>query len=355
MPHRGRPNASRLVPHTVRALAEVTGIDLDRALRRALTGDRRARLRPLGRRAPGQGSATATGGGVDRRATLGTVGRLIAVVLFIAVLVPGVLLAPGLVAGRRPPGGGRRLGRARPSRRRRARRRCSGRRSTAGGCGGSGFLLGIAGVIGSVVLFAEASVFLWVPVLVVGLLAGVLLAEVTRPRPRWKTAVPPRRPRQGEQISRLAGLDDARPPSPPSWSLAVALWRDGDLADGVACGRARRPAGRVAAGRGGAAAGAAASAAGRGRRRAGRRGAAHLDGAPGHRRRHACSALLPLGRAAAGRAAIDLATGCPRALDLLPVALVAGGFSALAAGLAVAGFLLTWLRPVRANARALAG
>jgi TatD DNase family protein len=28
MPHRGRPNASRLVPHTVRALAEVTGSDL---------------------------------------------------------------------------------------------------------------------------------------------------------------------------------------------------------------------------------------------------------------------------------------------------------------------------------------
>ena len=28
MPHRGRPNSSRLVPHTVRALAEVTGTDL---------------------------------------------------------------------------------------------------------------------------------------------------------------------------------------------------------------------------------------------------------------------------------------------------------------------------------------
>jgi TatD DNase family protein len=27
MPHRGRPNASRLVPHTVRALAEVTGTE----------------------------------------------------------------------------------------------------------------------------------------------------------------------------------------------------------------------------------------------------------------------------------------------------------------------------------------
>jgi TatD DNase family protein len=28
-PLRGRPNASRLVPHTVRALAEVTGTDLE--------------------------------------------------------------------------------------------------------------------------------------------------------------------------------------------------------------------------------------------------------------------------------------------------------------------------------------
>jgi TatD DNase family protein len=30
MPHRGRPNASRLVPHTIRALSEVTGVDLAR-------------------------------------------------------------------------------------------------------------------------------------------------------------------------------------------------------------------------------------------------------------------------------------------------------------------------------------
>jgi len=29
MPHRGRPNASRLVPHTVRALADVTGVQLE--------------------------------------------------------------------------------------------------------------------------------------------------------------------------------------------------------------------------------------------------------------------------------------------------------------------------------------
>jgi hypothetical protein len=34
---------------------------------------------------------------------------------------------------------------------------------------------------------------------------------------------------------------------------------------------------------------------------------------------------------------------------------VAGCFSVLAAGIAVAGFLLTWLRPVPSGARALAG
>jgi TatD DNase family protein len=28
-PHRGRPNASRLVPHTVRALAAVRGVDVE--------------------------------------------------------------------------------------------------------------------------------------------------------------------------------------------------------------------------------------------------------------------------------------------------------------------------------------
>ncbi len=28
VPHRGRPNGSRLVPHTVRALADVTGVEL---------------------------------------------------------------------------------------------------------------------------------------------------------------------------------------------------------------------------------------------------------------------------------------------------------------------------------------
>jgi hypothetical protein len=64
-------------------------------------------------------------------------------------------------------------------------------------------------------------------------------------------------------------------------------------------------------------------------------------------------ALLPLG-ALLLTAGVDpdrVSVG----VDLLPVTLVAGGFSALAAGIAVAAFLLTWLRPVPANARALAG
>jgi hypothetical protein len=65
-------------------------------------------------------------------------------------------------------------------------------------------------------------------------------------------------------------------------------------------------------------------------------------------------ALLPLG-ALLLTAGIDRGDRVTDSFDLLPVALVAGGFSALAAGVAVAVFLLTWLRPVRAGARALAG
>jgi hypothetical protein len=64
--------------------------------------------------------------------------------------------------------------------------------------------------------------------------------------------------------------------------------------------------------------------------------------------------LLPLGSLLL-LAGIELGDRVTKSVDLLPVALVAGGFSALAAGVAVAVFLLTWLRPVRASAPALAG
>ena len=284
------------------------------------------------------------------RATINTVGRLIAVILFVAVLVPGVLLGRAwwLAAGRRAVAGGSvELAEPTPEGTLALQRQAQhGRRLRR-----LGFLLGIAGVMASVALFAEASVFLWLPVIVVGLLAGVLLAEVTRPRPRWKTAVPPRRPRQGEQISGwLVGT--MRVTAVATLALAGALWRSGDLAGGVTAAVFAVPAAgwllaEVALLRALLrplpAAGADVPV-----DEALRTWTAHLVTAAA-----TVLALFPLG-------ALLLAAGVDsdrvsEGLDLLPVALVAGGLSALAAGLAVAAFLVTWLRPVRAIAPALAG
>jgi hypothetical protein len=306
------------------------------------SGGRQCHRGPLRKR------GTARGRDVARRATIGGVGRLIAVILFIAVLVPGVLLGRAwwLAAGLRAVAGGSiELAEPTPEGTQALQRQAQhGRRVRR-------LLLGIAGVIGSVVLFAEASVFLWVPMLVVGLLAGVLLAEATRPSPRWKTAVPPRRPRQGEQISawlvwtmRAAVLAEL--------ALAVVLQRSGDLPAGVARAALVVPLlGWLLA------EGALLRALLRPLPAQGadvpvdealRTWTAHLVTAAA-----SVLALLPLGT-------LLLIAGVnpdhdSEGFDLLPVALVAGGFSALAAGIAVAGFLLTWLRPVRANARALAG
>ena len=277
-------------------------------------------------------------------------GRLIAVVLFIAVLAPGVLLGRAwwLAAGRRAVASGAvEFAELTPEGNQALQRQAQhGRRVRR-----LGLLLGIAGVVGSVVVFAEASVFLWVPVLVVGLLGGVLLAEATRPRPRWRTAVPARRPRQGEQISgwlvwtmRAAVLAEV--------VLAVALRRDGDLRVGVALAVIAVPlvgwllaetALLRALFRPMPAAGADVPV-----DEALRTWTTHLVTAAA-----SVLELLPLGTLllTAGIDPHRVSAG----FDLLPVTLVAGGFSALAAGIAVAGFLLTWLRPVRANARALAG
>ena len=277
-------------------------------------------------------------------------GRLIAVILFIAVLVPGVLLGRAwwLAAGRRAVAGGSiELAEPTPEGTQALRRQAQhGRRLRR-----LGLVLGIAGVIGSVVLFAEASVFLWAPVLAVGLLAGVLLAEVTRPSPRWKTGVPVRRPRQVEQISGWL-VWTMRAVVAAELVTVSLLWRDGEVPDGVALAAFAVPLAawllaeiallrallRPLPAQG----------ADLPVDEALRTWTAHLVTAAA-----SVVALLPLG-------ALLLAAGVDpdrvsEGLDLLPVTLVAAGFSALAAGLAVAAFLLTWLRPVRANARALAG
>jgi len=281
---------------------------------------------------------------------MGAVGRLIAVVLFIAVLVPGVLLARAwwLAAGRRAVAAGAvELAEPTPAGTATLQRQAQhGRRVRH-----LGLLFGVAGVIGSVILLAEASVFLWVPVLAVAGLIGVLLAEATRPRPRWKLATPARRPRRGELISAwLVWI--MRAVVAAELAAAVGLWRTGELATPVAWAALIAPALAWLL---------AESALLRAVVRplpaegadvpvdeALRTWTAHLvTGAT------SVLALLPLG-------ALLLVAGIDpdrvtEGFDLLPVALVAGGFSALAAGIAVAGFLLTWLRPIRSNARALTG
>jgi hypothetical protein len=274
------------------------------------------------------------------------VGRLIAVVLFIAVLVPGVLLARawGLAAGRRAvAAGGVELVEPTPAGTATLHRQAQhGRRLRR-----LGFLLGLAGVIGSIVLLAEASVFLWVPVLAVGLLAGVLLAEATRPRPRWALSSPSRRPRRTDLVSGSL-----------VWTMrgvvaAVVLWRSGDLTGAVPWAALVLPVGAWllaeiallrAVLRPLPAEGADVPI-----DEALRTWTAHLVTAAA-----SVLALLPLGTLLLV-GGIGLGDRVTERVDLLPVALVAGGFSALAAGLAVAGFLLTWLRPVHSNARALAG
>jgi hypothetical protein len=278
------------------------------------------------------------------------VGRLIAVILFIAVLVPGVLLAREwwLAAGRRAVAGGS-VELAEPTAegmRQLHRQAQHGRRVRL-----LGLFLGVAGVVGSVVLLAEASVFLWVPILVLGLLAGVLLAEVTRPRPRWKLAVPARRPRRSEQISGWL-VWTMRVAVAAQTTLTVVLWRADELSDGLAWAALVAPLAAWVL---------AEIALLRALLRpmpaegadvpideAMRTWTAHLVTAAA-----TVLALLPLGTLLL-RAGID-PERVTDGYDFVPVAAVAGGFSALAAGLAVAGFLVTWLRPLRSNARALAG
>jgi hypothetical protein len=277
------------------------------------------------------------------------VGRLIAVVLFIAVLVPGVLLARAwaLAAGRRAVAAAA-VGFTTPTPEGLAtltRQAQHGRRVRR-----LGFLLGLAGIGVSIALFGEASVFLWLPALVLGLLLGVVLAEATRPRPRWRTGSPPRRPRQSELIS-MGLLWSMRLVIVAELAAAVLMWQRGELPDSVggvavvvplvawvlaevALLRAQvRPL--------------PAEGADVPVDEALRTWSAHLVTAA-----VSVLALLPLG-ALLLTAGIDLGDRVTSGFDLVPVALVAGGFAGLAAGLALAVFLVTWLKPTRVDDRAL--
>jgi hypothetical protein len=277
------------------------------------------------------------------------VGRLIAVVLFIAVLVPGVLLARAwaLAAGRRAVAAAA-VGFTTPTPEglaTLARQAQHGRRVRR-----LGFLLGLAGIGVSLALFGEASVFLWLPALVLGLLLGVVLAEATRPRPRWRTGSPPRRPRQSELISMVL-LWSMRAVVVAELTTAVLMWRRSGLPDTVGWVAVAVPLvawvlAEVALLRAQVrplpAEGADVPV-----DEALRTWSAHLVTAA-----VSVLALLPLG-ALLLTAGIDLGDRVTAGIDLLPVALVAGGFAGLAAGLALAVFLVTWLKPVRVDDRAL--
>jgi hypothetical protein len=279
------------------------------------------------------------------------VGRLIAVVLFIAVLVPGVLLARGwaLAAGRRAVASAA-IEFTTPSNEARAtvqRQAVHGRRVRR-----VGLLLGLVAVAGSVAVSAEGSVFLWVPALALGLLLGVVLAEATRPRPRWTAASPPRRPRRSEQIS-LWLLWTMRAVVVAEVFTTVLMWQRDELSDRVAWLALGAPVltwvlAEVALLRvlirPLAAEGADVPV-----DEALRTWTAHLVSAAA-----SVVALLPLG-ALLLVAGVRLGDRVTEGVDLSPVALVAGGFSTLAAGIAVAAFLVTWLRPVQLSERALAG
>ena len=276
-------------------------------------------------------------------------GRLIAVVLFIAVLVPGVLLARAwaLAAGRRAVAAAA-VGFTTPTPEGLAvlgRQAQHGRRVRQ-----LGFLLGVVSIAVSIAVFAEASVFLWLPALVLGLLLGIVLAEATRPRPRWRTSSPARRPRQSELIS--PGLLWAmRAVIVAELAAAVLMWPRGELPDSVGWVAVAVPLvawvlAEVALVRALVrplpAEGADVPV-----DEALRTWTAHLVAAA-----VSVLALLPLG-ALLLAAGIDLGDRVTDGFDLLPVALVAGGFAGLAAGLALAVFLVTWLKPVRVDDRAL--
>jgi hypothetical protein len=279
------------------------------------------------------------------------VGRLIAVVLFIALLVPGVLLARawGLASARRAVAAAA-VEFAEPTRegsvalQRQAQHDRRVRRL--------GFLLGVVAAVGSVFLFRGASVFLWLPALVAGLLMGVVAAEATAPRTRWRLSSPTRRPRRSEQISpvliwvmravvvaevatavALLAADDltgtvatlALVPPLLAWALAeVTLLRA--LTRPLPAEGADVPVDEAL-----------------------RTWSAHLVTAA-----TSVLTLLPLGTLLLV-AGIGLGDRITQGFDVVPVALVAGGFCAITAGLAVAAFLVPWLRPVRVGAPALAG
>ncbi len=132
-------------------------------------------------------------------------GRFIAVLLFVALLVPAVFVgrAWSHAAVRREVSNGA-LSLTLPTTE--AERAMTIQAQRARLWRLAGLALALALSVAALVMFAESAVFLWPGLLIGGLIAGVLLGEVTRLRPAWETQRPARRP-QSEFIDRaLPGI-----------------------------------------------------------------------------------------------------------------------------------------------------
>ncbi|MDQ3504293.1 MAG: hypothetical protein M3446_01120 [Actinomycetota bacterium] len=127
-------------------------------------------------------------------------GRFIAVLLFVALLVPAVFVgrAWSHAAVRREVSNGA-LSLTLPTTEAERAMKSQAQRGRLWRL--AGLALALALSVAALVMFAESAVFLWPGLLIGGLIAGVLLGEVTRLRPVWGTERPDRRP-QSEFIDR---------------------------------------------------------------------------------------------------------------------------------------------------------
>lgn len=266
-------------------------------------------------------------------------GRFIAVLLFVALLIPAGLVGRtwSRAALRRQVSYGA-LSLVLPTTEAEKAMKRQGQRARRWRLAGLGVAVVLAVV--ALIMYAERAVFLWPALLVGGLLAGVLLGELTRIGPSWATQ-PTARRRQGEIIDvGLVAIGRV---------TVLALIAFGWLAMSLAWAMEARIAAAVGVG-------------GwllveitleRLVRRdtpsdsedipvddALRINSAHVAvGAGSILALVVLAALLLVGGVSAG----ETATGA----DLRPVALIAAAFGSLVAGLIVTAFLFKWLMPVR--------
>ncbi len=266
-------------------------------------------------------------------------GRFIAVLLFVALLVPAVFVGRVWThaAVRREVSNGA-LSLTLPSAEAERAMKLQAQRARIWRLGG--LVVAVALSITALVLYAERAVFLWPGLLIGGLLLGVLLGELTRVRPTWATRAPARRP-QAEFVDRAApaiGRLTALGLAGFGWVAMLQSWApEAGLAAAVGVGgwllvevTLERLARRVSP--------------------SGsedipvddalRINSAHVVVGAG-----SVLALLLLSGLllVAGVRVGDSASGA----DLTPVALIAGAFGALVAALVVGFFLIRWLAPVR--------